>query len=188
MAALRESTDKIDLNLKYAFENQVNLKARVLTITGSIDNDCFKLIDIGLTELERYNQKSITIRINSEGGEVTDALAIIGRIKISKCRIIVEAYGACQSAATLILASGDKRRVSPYCLFMHHESSYDVEGRHSHILAEVKEMERQEDLWAKWMSEFSSKSVEFYKETAKYTDKYFTPEELLEFGIVDEII
>lgn len=188
MAALKESVDKIDLNLKYAFDNSVNLKARVITLTGSVDSDMFRLVDISMTELERYNQKSVIIRINSEGGEVTDALAIVGRIRASKCRVIVEAYGACQSAATLILAAGILRRISKYCLFMHHESSYEVEGRHSKILTEVQEMERQEDLWAEWMAKFSLRDKAFYKEEAKDTDKFYTPEQLLEFGIVDEVI
>jgi len=188
MSDIKESVEKIDMNLKYAFENDINIKARVIQLVGEIDEQKFKLIDIGITELERYNQKAITVRINSEGGSVTDALAIIGRIKSSKCRIVTEAYGACQSAATLILSAGHKRRVSRYTIFMHHEASYDVEGRHSNIKAEVAEMERQEQLWAKWMAEFSNKSKDFFLNEGVAVDTYWTPEQLVEFGIVDEII
>lgn len=188
MSTIKESVDKIDLNLKYAFENCINIKARVIQLTGDIDTEAFKLIDTGITELERHGLKAITIRINSGGGEVADALAIVGRIRTAKCRIITEAYGACQSAATLILASGTKRRISKYCLFMHHESSYSVDGRHSSIKAEIVEMERQEKLWATYMAEFSNKSADFYLKAGQITDTYWTPYYLREYGIVDEVI
>lgn len=188
MSDIKESVDKIDLNLKYAFENDINIKARVIQLIGEIDEEKFKLIDIGITELERHNQKAITIRINSDGGSVTDALAIIGRIKTSKCRVVTEAYGACQSAATLILAAGHKRKASEYLIFMHHEASYDVEGRHSNIRAEVLEMERQEKLWAEWMAKFSKKDLNFYLKEGVSVDAYWTPAQLLEYGIIDEVI
>ena len=184
----KESIDKIDLNLKYAFENSINIKMRVIQLVGDIDSDMFKLVDTGITELERYNQKAITLRINSDGGSVLDALSIIGRIRSSKCRIIAEAYGSCQSAATLILAAANKRRISRYCVFMHHESSYELDGRHSTIRKEVQEMERREQVWAEYMSEFSDKSMEFYLKEGVGVDSYWTPDQLLEFGIVDEVI
>jgi ATP-dependent protease ClpP protease subunit len=188
MSEIRESVEKIDLNLSYAFEHHINIKARVIQIVGEIDEKVFRLVDTGITELERHGKKQITIRINSEGGSVVDALAVVGRIRSAKSKIITEAYGACQSAATLILASGHKRRISEFCLFMHHEASYEADGRHSSIKAEVKEMERQEKVWAEFMSRFSNKSAEFYLNNGNGTDTYWTPLEVLEFGIVDEVI
>ena len=68
-------------------------------------------------------EKAITIRLHSEGGSVYEALAIVGRIEKCKCQIITEGYGAIMSAATLILASGDKRRISRLAWFMVHESN-----------------------------------------------------------------
>lgn len=188
MSDIRESVDKIDLNLKYAFENKINIKARVIQIVGEIDESTFSLVDTGITELERHGKKQITIRINSEGGSVSDALAVVGRIRSAKSKIITEAYGACQSAATLILASGHKRRISEFCLFMHHEASYEADGRHSSIKAEVMEMERQEKVWAEFMARFSNKPISFYLEKGTGVDSYWTPQEVLEFGIVDEVI
>lgn len=188
MSDIRESVDKIDLNLKYAFENSINIKARVIQLTGEVDENMFNLVDTGITELERHSQKAITIRINSEGGNVGDALAIVGRLRHSKCRIITEAYGNCMSAATLIFACGYRRKVSEYCLFMHHEFSYGTEGRHSNLKAEVLEGERQQELWAQFMSKFSNKPAEFYLHNGKYEDIYWSPEQLLEFGLADEVI
>jgi ATP-dependent protease ClpP protease subunit len=71
---------------------------------------------------------------------------------------------------------------------MHHEASYDAEGRHTEIKSVVAEYERQEQLWSQWMADFSKKPKKFYYEEGKSTDKFWTPEQLVEFGIADEIV
>ena len=187
MTTARESIDKLDLNLKYAFEHGDNFKARTIPLVGEIDSDKFQLIDTALTEMERHNQKSVTIRINSEGGSEYDALAIIGRLENSKCRIITEGYGCVMSAATLILASGDKRRISKFSWFMHHEGSYNADGRHSEIKELVKQREREEDQWAVVMAEYTKQPKSFWKKYGTYKDAYFNSTQLLELGVVDEI-
>jgi ATP-dependent protease ClpP protease subunit len=87
------------------------------------------------------------------------------------------------------LAAGKYRRLSKYTAFLHHETSYDTETeRHTNKKALVAHMEWMEHQWAKWLSEMSKKSKRFYLEQAKHTDKYWTPEQVLKFGIVDELI
>jgi len=173
--------------LEYAFERHVNLKERVILISGDIDKTTFELVDSAMTQLESMNRSSITIKINSPGGEVYNALAIVGRLKKSKCRIITEGYGHVMSASTLILACGNLRLMSKYSFFMHHETSYELEGRHSQIKSEVAQTEKEEKLWCKWMEEFSKKDQKWWKKSGIGTNAYFTAEDLLKFGVIDEI-
>lgn len=175
------------LILEYAFEHNVNFKERIITISREIDEVEFDRIDNALTELESQNRQSVTIRINSPGGEVYQALAIIGRLRRSPCRIVTEGYGHVMSAATLILAAGDKRRISSYSFFMHHEASYGVEGRHSQIKDYVKQADREENKWAQWMSEFTKKDKAFWLKHGVGSDAYFEAEELISLGVVDEV-
>lgn len=191
MASQDKSTEveQLELHLKYSFEEHVNFKTRTIRLNRYIDEEALDLIDAALTELESHNRQPITIRITSEGGDAEIGLGIVGRMKRSKCRIITEGYGRVQSAATLIFAAGNKRLISKYCIFMWHEALYDVsEGRHAEVKAKIAEIEREEHLWAEWMAEFSKKPKKFYYEEAKHTDKYWSPEQLVEFGIADEII
>jgi ATP-dependent Clp protease protease subunit len=174
--------------LEYAFVYGVNFKERTIRLTGSIDNEHFQLVDAALTELESQSRKSITVVINSPGGDIYEALAIIGRLKRSSCHIVTEGYGQIMSAATLILAAGDRRKVSQYAFFMHHEASYQVEGRHSEIKHQIKQTDKEEDKWAEWMATFTKKDKAFWKKTGIGLDAYITVDELLEFGVVDEII
>jgi ATP-dependent protease ClpP protease subunit len=183
-----KDTERLGLHLMHVFEKNVNFKERVILINGEIEEQVFSLLDAALTEMESHNRQAVTIRISSDGGGVYDALAIVGRLKRSKCKIVTEGYGCIMSAATLILACGDERLISKYACFMHHEASYALEGRHSQIVAEVQQRQKEEELWAQWMAEFSKKSKKFYLEEAKFTDKYWNPQEILDFGIVDKII
>jgi ATP-dependent Clp protease protease subunit len=177
------------LRLEYLFENCIDLKHRIIRITGPIGDATFEDFDVQITELEKQNpRKTITVRINSPGGSVYDALAIVGRMKASKCPIVTEGYGHIMSAATMVLAAGDKRKISKFAHFMHHKSSYMVGGDHDSIVEEVAQMEREERLWSKWMSEMSDKSEKFWYDSAKKKNFYMSAEEALKIGVVDEIV
>lgn len=181
--------DRIDANNN--FENaigwNVDIKNRVIRISTDIDNETFDIIDAGLTELESISKKTVTIRICSLGGSVYDALAIIGRIERSKCKIVTEGYGCIMSAATAILASGDERKMSKRAWFMHHESSYGVEGKHTEVLNYVKQQEKEELAWADLMEEVTGVEKRFWLESGTSSDKYFSSQECLNLNIVDEI-
>lgn len=185
--AEEHSTDKLDIHLRYLFDG-VNFKTRIITLTGEIDREMFVKFDAALTEMESHNKRGVTVKIFSEGGYVDAGLAIVGRLKNSKCRITTEGYGCVMSAASLILAAGTHRKFSEYGSFMHHEFSYGVDGRHSEIKAYVKQTELQMNLWAEWLAKFSKKDKKFYQLHGTHVDSYWTAKELLQFGIVDEII
>ena len=160
--AKSKDIDKEKLRLEYLFEQGVNFIDRVIQINEEIDEQSFAFIDAALCELERDSKKSITIKINSPGGSVYDALAMIGRLKASSCRIVTEGYGHIMSAATLLLAAGKKRRISKYCVFMTHQMSYYVGGSHAETKEEVDQVEKQERQWCRWMAELSNKDAEFW--------------------------
>jgi ATP-dependent Clp protease protease subunit len=186
--SLKVSKDLLELHLKYLFEENVNLKTREILINSEINEDVFSMVDSAFSELESHSRKTITIKLCSGGGDETAALAIVGKMRSSKCKIVVEAFGTVASAATLILAAGHERRYSRFCQFMWHESSYTLEGRTTQLKVDIKEAERQEELWAQWMAEFSKKPKKFYLEQGRNTDKYWSPEQLLEYGVIDSII
>jgi ATP-dependent Clp protease protease subunit len=181
------ATEKLDIHLRYVFEG-VNFKERIISLIGEIDHDMFLKFDAALTEMESHNKRGVTVKIFSEGGYVDAGLAIVGRLRNSKCKITTEGYGCVMSAASLILAAGTRRRFSEFGSFMHHEFNYGIEGRHSEIKAYVKQTETQMALWAEWLARFSKKDKKFYAAHGTHVDTYWTAKELLEYGIVDEII
>lgn len=173
-----------DLLLKHG----VNLRARTIQLVGPICDETFVRIDTALALLEEKSGKSITLKINSDGGSTYDALAIVSRMKASKCKITTEAYGACMSAATIILAAGDKRRISSVAMLMHHEAAYGLEGTHTQIMHNVAQAEREEHMWNALMEKYTGTDASTWAEKGKLgKDWYLNAEECLALGVVDEI-
>ncbi len=181
--------DKESLRLEYCFEKGINFKDRIIQITGAIeDSISFDYLDAALTEMESGSKKSITIKINSPGGSTYEALAMVDRIKESKCQIITKCYGHAMSAACLILAAGDKRLIGSRSWIMHHETSFGISGTLSEAQDYVKQMENEEKEWAKAMEDFTNMDYNFWLESAIKKDFYITSEEAIQLGIVDGIL
>jgi ATP-dependent protease ClpP protease subunit len=189
MAEAKYTTiEKREQHLKVAFEYKVNLRQRVVTLVGEVNDDMFVLVDQALTELEDLSKATVTVRLLSEGGHTYSALGIVGRLRRSKCKIVVEGYGAIMSAATLILASGDERRVASDSWFMHHEETYEFEGRHSEHKDYVEQQEKEEWQWCKAMAEYTGQPAEFWYEEGRKRDAYFEACELVSLGVADKLI
>jgi len=183
----RKQLEQFITNLDYAFNRGVDLDARVIQLTEDIEDHHFDFFDAAMTTLESLNKRTITIKINSYGGDAYTALAIIGRMQESTCLIHTKGYGKIMSASTAILAAGNKRSLSRLAEFMHHEMSYQVEGRHSSIIAEVKQTELLEQKWANLMHELTGTETDFWMRNGIGIDLYLTPDRCLELNIVDRI-
>lgn len=175
------------LHYEYMFVWGVDFKNRIIKIEDEITLETFSRLDSALTEMESENRQTVTVKINSPGGSVYDALAIVGRIRNSPCHIVTQGFGAIMSAATLILACGDKRQVSDLAWFMTHGASYAADGTHAQVRAMAKQVEREEQQWAAVMASFTKKPESFWRKTGEHLDAYFTAQELLAFGVVDAI-
>lgn len=176
------------LLLSYAFEYGVDFDNRVITLAGEIKQGWFDVVDAALTQMEAAGKATVTVRINSGGGDTYEAMAVVGRLTTSKCYIVTEGFGHVMSAATLILACGHKRKMHKYCRMMWHEASYGLEGRHSENKHTVKMIEEEEKLWCDVMSEYSNKDSKFWKKEGISLDRFFWADELLEYDVIDEIL
>lgn len=169
------------------FGNGLNLEERVITLEGPIENGWFSYVDACFSALELLDKETpITLRINTPGGNVMDGWAIISRMEISPCDVITEGFGQVMSMGTLLLMAGDIRRISRHAVVMVHCSSYGVEDRHGTVKHFVKQAEKEEVKAAKYMAERSKKPAAFWKKTGSVYDAFFTAEEALTLGIVDE--
>lgn len=185
-------TEKLNIRqerYRFHFDHGLNIEERVILITGEIGADTvFEHVDASITALERESKQPITVRIYSGGGGLYEASAIVGRLTSSVCDIYTEGYGSIMSAAVLILACGDTRRISKYATCMHHEAATHFYGKTAGLKEDIEQMEREEHQRAEWLAEFSKLSAEDWRAMGVKRDYYMTAEECLEAGIVDEII
>lgn len=189
--APESKTDFLKLCIECLYDRGVSLTNRTLTFSEAIEEGSFAYFDAGLSLLESAGSEPIEIKLNSGGGMVYEAQAIVGRIKASPCQINVTVFGLCASAAVLILACGKNRKISKYSWFMIHEASFGLQGRHGEAADFIKQTDRERDQWAGWLKEFSGgkRDKKYFLELDKSRkDNYFTALEVVEMGLCDEII
>lgn len=176
------------LHLEFSFFERVNFKDRQICLSEDIETESFVFINASLTELESINNEPITIIINSYGGSYYEALAIVGRIRKSPCKIITEGYGKMMSAGFLILSAGHQRRASRYSWGMFHNLSTSQPHMPAHYIeADVRHLMVEVDQMCDMLGRFTKKPKRFWNNLTKKPDTYLSPEQLLQCGVVDEL-
>lgn len=130
----------------------------------------------------------INIVINSDGGDVYEALGMIDYIQSLSIKVNTICRGRAMSAAALLLCSGTGvRGASKNSTIMFHEISSGIYGKSSDMKANMAHMEKLEDILLELIASNTKKEKRFWKDkTVK--DYYLTPEEALDLGVLDKII
>lgn len=170
----------------------VDLKNRTIYLNESIRFGHTDIMVISaLTLLESLNRKPIILRINSPGGSVTAARAIMSAIIRSRCKVIAEVDGACQSAAILICAVCDERNATNLADFMHHEIStfHGDYTKLTDIKSSLEQDFREQKILNQLLGEYTLKPAKFWEErTDQRTDFHFSAKEAKEYGLIDKVI
>lgn len=115
------------------------MKKEIL-ISGTINKELFASImeqTQGLTAADE-----IILKINSNGGNAFDGLAIYDALTALPCKISVEILGVCASAATIVAAAGSTRLMSPRALWMVHRAWVPVCGNVDDLKRAVELLEK----------------------------------------------
>ena len=84
----------------------------------------------------------IKIHINSEGGDIFSAMAMVDTIKQCKVPITTVVEGQAASAATLISVVADKRQITENSHMLIHQLSTGFWGKHHEFVDEMKNQNR----------------------------------------------
>ncbi len=166
------------------------LKERIIFLTGPIDDNVASLVCAQLLFLESENpKKEISFYINSPGGIIWSGLAIYDTMQYISSKIMTICIGQAASAASLLLTAGEKeiRFSLPNSRIMVHQPSGGYQGQVTDIEIQTKEIiktkKRLNEIYAKHTGK-DIKNVELIMER----DKYFSPAEAIEFGLIDKIV
>ena len=166
------------------------LKERVIFLTGPIDDVVTNLVVAQLLFLEAENpDKDISLYINSPGGSVTAGLSIYDTMQFIKPDISTLCVGQAASMGSFLLAAGEKgKRFSlPNSRIMVHQPSAGYEGQATDIEIHAKEILALKDRLNKIYSKHTKKSESDIKKALE-RDKFMTPEEAKQFGLIDEVV
>ena len=129
----------------------------------------------------------IELYINSDGGTVIDAFAIIDHILSSKYKFESIIQGNAASAATMISIVCDHRKIYKNAFMMIHEMSAGVSGRYSFMRDDMKCNDKVMKMIKKLYLDHT-KLDEKSLEMLLLKDIYWKADECLFMGLVDEII
>lgn len=129
--------------------------------------------------------------INSQGGDLYQALGLIDMMRLSEKPIHTIGLGAVMSAAFLIFASGTKdyRHIAKNCGIMCHQYSDTYEGKHHDLKSFTKEAELTNMRMLKILQEATGMSArEVKSKLLSPSDVWMSAEELVTLGVADSIL
>ena len=165
------------------------LKERIIFLGTPINDEVTNNVMAQMIFLEYENpEKDITLYINSPGGYVSAGLAIYDTMQHIRPNVATICVGDSISMAAILLAAGTKgkRYALPHSRIMLHQPSGAVTGQSTDIQVHAKELVRTREMLTKIIAEHSGRSIEEVREKTE-RDFFLTPEEALEFGVIDEI-
>ena len=177
------ASDRVDLKL---LENSVHFLSG--EITDENVNDCIKWI---VYENFDTREKTLTLYINSTGGDLYSELALIDVMKSSAHPIRTITIGSAMSAAFLIAASGTQgeRYAGKNATFMCHQFTENTEGKYHDLKATMKGNEISNEMMVAVLKEATGFAPSVIKKKLlPASDVYLTPQEAIDVGVVDHLL
>lgn len=163
---------------------------RILFLTSEITAEnanalCAQMIMLSLQD----KTKDITLIINSEGGNVTDTMAIYDVMRGVDCDVATICMGEAASGAAVILGAGTKgkRFALPHARVMLHQPQGGVEGSSRDVAIEAQELLRLREMLTMVLAAHTGIGHEKLHHILE-RDTYLTAEAAREIGLVDRVI
>jgi ATP-dependent Clp protease protease subunit len=179
-------------------------KARNLYFYEQVDQDTIKKLTEEITSINDsdellkkiyavydlvYVPKPIKIHIDSYGGSVYQILGLLSVMENSQTPIHTYAVGAAMSCGFMMLITGHKRFAHKYSTPLYHQVSNWSFGTLEEMKERLVETKRLQKTLETIIVQNTLLTKKKLKEVnTRKLDWYMTPEEALEWGVVDEIL
>lgn len=164
---------------------------RSIYFSGPIDYDNTASVIEQLLELDSISSDTITLYINTEGGSLTDSLAIYDTIKTLSSPVTTVVKGLCASGGIILLLAGENRHCTENSLLFYHQPVLRVKelisSDFSEDLAEAYSLSK--DLLDNIIKENTNISEKEWEDNFNNkTFKYFAPYKAKHWNFVHSII
>ncbi len=166
------------------------LREGIIFLGGPIDDDTANIVIAQFLFLQSEDvKKDIKLYINSPGGSVTAALAIIDTMNHIKNDVSTVCVGLAASAAALILSAGKKgKRFSLVnSEIMIHQPMGGAQGQASDIEINARQILKIKAKLNKMMAENTGKPLAQIERDVD-RDYYMSADEAKKYGIIDKVI
>ncbi len=163
---------------------------RILFLGSEINEDVANIINAQLLYLNSIGEEDIKLFINSPGGSVIDGLAIYDTMNFVTPDISTYCMGMCASMGSIIVSSGvkGKRYALPNSTVMIHQvSSGTGRVQNSDLQIAAKQSQKWQNTLYEILASNTGKDYEQIERDAD-RDHWFTADEAVEYGLIDEVI
>ena len=166
------------------------LKERIVFLNGEVNDVSANLVCAQFLFLESEDpKKDIFFYINSPGGIVTSGLSIYDTMQYISPDVVTICMGQAASMGSLLLTAGaaGKRYSLPNSRIMIHQPSGGCRGQATDIEIHAREiLDLRKRLNKIYVKHTGKELAEIEK--AMERDNFMSPEEALNFGLIDKII
>ncbi len=166
------------------------LKERIIFLTGPVDDFAASLICAQLLFLESENPtKDIAFYINSPGGIVTSGLSVYDTMQYIRPDVSTVCVGQAASMGAMLLAAGahGKRYSLPNSRVMIHQPSGGFQGQATDIEIHAREILSVRGRLNEIFVRHTGQDLATI-ESAVERDRFMSPDEATEFGLIDEVV
>jgi ATP-dependent Clp protease, protease subunit len=166
------------------------LRERIIFLGDQIEDHLANLVIAQLLFLESEDpEKDISLYINSPGGVVTSGLAIYDTMQYLRAPVSTICIGMAASMAAVLLAAGakGKRYALPNSRIMIHQGSGGFRGTPADIQIAAREILELTKQMAGIISRHSGQDVDQVLRDID-RDRFMSPEEAIEYGLIDAIM
>ena len=166
------------------------LRERIVFLGTEVDDQVANLISAQLLFLEAEDpDKDISLYINSPGGSAYAGMAIYDTMQYVRPDVSTVCIGMSMSAGAMILSGGarGKRFALPNAKIMIHQGSAGFRGTPADIQIQAREVLDMTRRMAEIIARHSGKTVDEVMQDID-RDRFMTPGEALEYGLVDQIV
>ena len=166
------------------------LKERIVFLGTEVDDQVANVVTAQLLFLEAEDpDKDVSLYINSPGGAAYAGMAIYDTMQFVKPDVQTICLGMGMSAAAMILCGGapGKRYALPNAKIMIHQGSAGFRGAPVDIEIQAREILAVTRRMAEIIAAHSARTVERVMEDID-RDRFMTPEEACDYGLIDEIV
>ncbi len=166
------------------------LKERIVFLGGPIDDTVANIIVAQLLFLQSEDaNKDISLYLNSPGGSVTAALAILDTMNHIKPDVSTVCIGIAASAGALLLSAGKKgkRYALPNAEIMIHQPWGGAEGRASDIEITAKQIIKTREKLNKILAANTGQTIARIEKDVD-RDYFMEADEAKKYGIIDKVI
>jgi ATP-dependent Clp protease, protease subunit len=166
------------------------LQERIIFLGRQVDDDIANQLAARMLLLSAEDaRRDIHLYINSPGGSVSAGLAIYDTMRLIPNEVSTLALGLAGSMGQFLLTAGTpgKRFSLPHAQILMHQGSAGFGGTAADVAIYAEQLDRVGATLLRLIAEHTGQSVDTVEQDSR-RDRWFTPEQAREYGLIDHVL